>query len=444
MFPVAAALVAMSLLYLAFVVVRSGRPMPVPTEGATDLQYVVVVPCLDEEIVIGNTLHALCALPADRLRIIVVDDDSSDRTSEIAASFAPRVELIQRRKPDAQLGKGDSLNVAYAHVLATNDRPSDKVIFGVLDADGRFDPNVIDVADRFFSECDVGGLQLGVSIMNRRANILTRLQDFEFLGFAPILLTAREHLGSVVLGGNGQFARLSALECLGPIPWTDSLTEDLDLGIRLLLGGSRVRFTTEARVNQQGLTDVRRLVRQRTRWVQGHLQAWSLIPPLWRSRVPNKTFLDLLYVLLAPGLMLLSSIVFAAAPILLAWSLTTGAISLNNPQLPFFLLAVYLLMFGPALFYGFAYARHVDEVRLPLALCVAHLMPVYTYMWYVASWRALSRIVLRRRNWAKTARLEDVPAEPLPNQAVAAAAAAESAFDSHPQAGRHRDRGLAS
>ena len=409
MFPIAVALVATSLLYLLLVVVRSRRPMSVPDRGDTDLTYVVVVPCLDEETVIANTLATLSAHPPDRLRIIVVDDDSSDRTSEIVQAFLPRVELLQRRRPRAQIGKGDSLNMAYKHVLATLDRPAEKVVFGVVDADGRLDPNFIDVADRNFADPTVGGLQLAVSILNRRANLLTRLQDFEFLGFAPILLKAREHLGSVALGGNGQFARLSALGELGPAPWTDSLTEDLDLGIRLLLGGSQVRFTTEARVNQQGLTDIGALVRQRTRWVQGHLQAWALIPALWRSNVPNKTFLDLMYVLLAPGLMLLSSVVFAVAPVLLLWTLANGGFDLGSPNVLAFLVMVYLLMFGPALYYGWAYSRHVAEVSLPHALAVAHLMPLYTYMWYVAAWRALIRLVLRRRSWAKTARLADEP-----------------------------------
>lgn len=431
MFPIAVALVATSLLYMLLVVVRSRRPMPVPADGDRDLTYVVVVPCLDEELVIANTLRSLCAQPADRLRIIVVDDDSSDRTSEIVRSFAPRVELIQRRRPRAQIGKGDSLNMAYQHVLASLDRPADKIVFGVVDADGRLDPNFIDVADRHFADPAVGGLQFSVSIMNRQANLLTRLQDFEFLGFAPILLAAREHLGSVALGGNGQFARLSALQGLGSAPWTDSLTEDLDLGIRLLLGGSRVRFTTEARVNQQGLTDVRRLLRQRTRWVQGHLQAWSLIPHVWRSKVPNTTFLDLMYVLLAPGLMLLSSVVFAAAPVLLAWTLATGAFDLSSPAVLAFLVTVYLLMFGPALYYGWAYARHVDEVSLPRALGIAHLMPLYTYIWYVAAWRALTRLVLRRQGWAKTDRLAEPGSAPAPT-AVGAGG------------GRHRRQGVAS
>ena len=58
------------------------------------------------------------------------------------------------------------------------------------------------------------------------------------------------------------------------------------------------------------------------------------------------------------------------------------------------------------------HARHVEQVSLPRALGLAHLMPLYTYMWYVAAWRALTRMVLRRRVWAKTARLAEPSASP--------------------------------
>jgi 1,2-diacylglycerol 3-beta-glucosyltransferase len=405
----AVALVAVALLYTGLIVAKSRRQMPVPSDGDPDLRYIFVVPCLDEERVIANTLRSLCDLPPDRTRIVVVDDDSADATAEIVRCFGPRVELLQRRKPRAQLGKGDSLNIAYQYVMDTLDGRLEQTVMGVVDADGRVAPALIPIADRYFSDGDVGGLQFAISIMNRSKGILPRMQDFEFLGFAPLLLRAREHLGSVALGGNGQFVRLSELSKLGREPWTDNLTEDLDMGIRLALHGSRIRFTDETMIDQQGLPDLRRLVRQRTRWVQGHLTCWRLIPQIWRSDLPNKTFLDFLYLLLAPGLMLLSSITFAVAPILLAWTLLSSPTSWSTPSVWMFLAAVYLLMFGPGLVYGVGYAARRPDVGLPKALAIAHLMPLYTYVWYVASWRALVRILLRRRGWSKTTRVAETP-----------------------------------
>jgi hypothetical protein len=125
--------------------------------------------------------------------------------------------------------------------------------------------------------------------------------------------------------------------------------------------------------------------------------------------LPNKTFLDFLYLLLAPGLMLLSSITFAVAPILLAWTLLSSPTSWSTPSVWMFLAAVYLLMFGPGLVYGVGYAARRPDVGLPKALAIAHLMPLYTYVWYVASWRALLRILLRRRGWSKTTRVAETP-----------------------------------
>ena len=51
------------------------------------------------------------------------------------------------------------------------------------------------------------------------------------------------------------------------------------------------------------------------------------------------------------------------------------------------------------------------------SLVLAHMYTGYTYMWIPAGWWALSRIVFRRRGWAKTTR---TPEDPLIIQDVAA------------------------
>ena len=81
------------------------------------------------------------------------------------------------------------------------------------------------------------------------------------------------------MGGNGQFNRLSALDAIatGPGPWRNRLTEDQDLGLRLLTAGWRSHQEVRAVVEQQGVPRLRPLLRQRTRWSQGNLQAFDLI-----------------------------------------------------------------------------------------------------------------------------------------------------------------------
>src|SRR5699024_11249823 len=90
---------------------------------------------------------------------------------------------------------------------------------------------------------------------NRRSNQLARMQDIEVVFYTDVFQRVRRHLGSVVLGVNGQFVRYTALDSLGTKPWTQSLAEDLDLGIRLLLAGWDTEFCSTTAVHQQGLVD---------------------------------------------------------------------------------------------------------------------------------------------------------------------------------------------
>src|SRR5439155_9306443 len=113
---------------------------------------------------------------------------------------------------------------------------------------------------------------------------------------------AKDRIGSATLGGNGQCARLSALATLGPMPWEASLTEDLDLSLRLIMNGWRLRFCPSAAVWQEALPGFRRLVRQRSRWLQGHLVSWGHLPALLHRPLPLHTRLDLLIFLLLPAL----------------------------------------------------------------------------------------------------------------------------------------------
>lgn len=232
------------------------------------LAFVIVIPALNEELVIGKTLDHLLSLPQENLHILVVDDNSDDRTAEIARSYpSDRVTVMEHPRTQARQGKGRVLCYAFSRLMAgrlIREKGAENVILGVLDADGRVEPHIIEAVNPYFSEPRSGAVQVGVRIFNADANALTMWQNYEFIAFARIAQKAREHIGSVGLGGNGQFTRMSALASLGSEPWSDCLTEDLDLGIRLFLKGWRNHYCPDTFVAQQGLTRLRPLLRQRT------------------------------------------------------------------------------------------------------------------------------------------------------------------------------------
>src|SRR5581483_7967945 len=185
---------------------------------------------------------------------------SEDTTGAIVrASADARVRLLRREPPDARQGKGRALNAAYRYLLGSDllhGRRVEDVVVAVMDADGRLATNALTEVAPYFRDPKIGAVQIGVRMYNASSKLLTRMQDLEFITYTEIFQRARQRLGSVGLGGNGQFTRLAALQSLGDEPWSDCLTEDLDLGLRLLLHGWRNTYCPTVAVEQQAVTEV--------------------------------------------------------------------------------------------------------------------------------------------------------------------------------------------
>ncbi len=382
---------------------------PLGTDPGFDVLF--VIPCLNEERVLGESLDRLLRLPHPRIRVLVVDDGSDDGTAEVVRAVQdPRVHLLQRHLPAARLGKGEALNAAVVHLLNGGIGPvrdPASTIVVVVDADGRLEEHSLHEVLPGFADPTLGGVQVGVRISNRHTSLLARLQDFEFVLYTEVFQRGRRHLGSVGLGGNGQFVRLSALTSLGRRPWTHSLSEDLDLGVRLLIAGWRLDFCRHAAVHQQGLVGLGAWIRQRARWFQGHLQSWGLVPQVL-NRLEGRRRADLYYHLTSPFLLLVSSLFTLA---FLTWIVRLGMDAVAG-QLEFTWMWVssYLFAFGPMVALAIIYRRveaSEDRMGLLTGIGLAHLYVGYATLWYVAGWRAVVRTLGGRTAWAKTDRLEE-------------------------------------
>lgn len=414
-----AILVSLAYALVLFVVSRRRRPVPLPAPD--ELDFVFVIPCLNEELVIGRTLESLLETLGERCAVLVVDDGSDDRTAEVVRGHdRTRVWLLERRPPEARRGKGEALNAAYRHLRESDvlgaKNPHD-VVVGVFDADGRIGPRALLEVASYFRDPRTGAVQVGVEMRNAGGNVLTRLQDFEFVVFSEIFQRARERLGSVGLGGNGQFVRLSALHTLGSRPWSDCLTEDLDLGLRLLLGGWRNRYCPTAQVTQQAVLTTRHWWRQRSRWFQGHLQCWRFVPRILRSDLPPRTRLDLLWYLTAPmailAMPLVPMIFLVGLTALLVGSPSASANTLAENSV--LLGLAYMFTFGPAYFFGGLYwlRGRSGPIR---GIVLGHAFELYSNLWFVAGWTAVWRIVAGRRSWAKTDRTEEAGGPVTPRE----------------------------
>jgi cellulose synthase/poly-beta-1,6-N-acetylglucosamine synthase-like glycosyltransferase/peptidoglycan/xylan/chitin deacetylase (PgdA/CDA1 family) len=245
------------------------RPSPIPLEQAKHYQplVAVLVPAYNEEKVIARTIRSVLASRYPNLRVIVIDDGSSDHTLGVARAAFPREQADGRvlilTKPNS--GKAEALNYGLEHLRAEE-------IFVGIDADTIIAPDAIERLVPHFLNPRVGAVAGNAKVGNR-VNLWTRWQALEYITSQNFERRALNVLGavSVVPGAIGAW-RVSAVREAGGYH-TDTVAEDADLTMALLRRGYRVEYEdlalayTEAPINANGL------MRQRFRWSFGILQA---------------------------------------------------------------------------------------------------------------------------------------------------------------------------
>jgi cellulose synthase/poly-beta-1,6-N-acetylglucosamine synthase-like glycosyltransferase len=371
--------------------------------------WAFLVPALNEEMTIGDSVRRLLAVELAHKVVLVIDDGSDDRTAEVLAAIeSPDVEILRRVPPDARSGKAAALNAGWVHldaVLARRfpDWTRDRVVVVVVDADGRLDPAAPRYAAAHFRDAEVGGLQVLVRIYNRRS-LLTWLQDVEFSVYGLLYQAARTASGTAGMGGNGQFHRLATLDAVADEeaggPWRDRLTEDQDLGLRLIEAGWKGVADARTTVDQQGLPGLRRLYRQRTRWAQGNLQALSHLGAIGRPNVSLPARIDLLLYLLQPVLQAIVGVAFVVGIGLAIFDIAGFVRDGLSWELAFFL----ILGYGGVVLGCLARGAQSGLVGVLKSILVVPVYAAYSWLLWPALLRATYRLAKGEGGWAKTAR----------------------------------------
>jgi 1,2-diacylglycerol 3-beta-glucosyltransferase len=230
----------------------------------------------NEEAVIGNLVRNLCQLdyPSDRFEVWIVDDNSNDRTPEVLTLLQQKYPQLKtlRRDEDAQGGKSGALNQVLG--LTKGD------IIGVFDADAQVPVDVLRSLAPVFQQPRIGAVQLRKAIANASENWWTSGQSAE-MALDWCLQDLRIRVGGIgELRGNGQFVRLTALKDCGG--WNEqTITDDLDLTIRLHLCQWDIACLNSPAVQEEGVVTAKQLWHQRNRWAEGgfqrYLDYWNLL-----------------------------------------------------------------------------------------------------------------------------------------------------------------------
>jgi cellulose synthase/poly-beta-1,6-N-acetylglucosamine synthase-like glycosyltransferase len=233
---------------------------PPAAKGRRERNLRVVIPAHNEEKVIAGILGDLTRAdyPTDHLERWIIADRCSDRTAEIATGMGVGV----ARRDDGPPGKGAALAwYLDEHPL----RPDESL--AVFDADNRIGPEVL---GRISDELDAGhgAVQCYLDVANPDGSLLAEASALSYWAGNRMVQLARSNLGwSADLGGTGMTFAAGLLEQVGG--FGDSLTEDQDLGARIVLAGQRVEWLHDVKVHDEKPTDIGVTVRQRARWMSG-------------------------------------------------------------------------------------------------------------------------------------------------------------------------------
>ncbi|WP_371599114.1 bifunctional polysaccharide deacetylase/glycosyltransferase family 2 protein [Streptomyces sp. NBC_00564] len=229
----------------------------------------VIVPAYNEKECIANTLESL-AKSTHPIEIIVVDDGSTDGTSEISRSAAESLGMTNVRViRQENAGKPAALNNGV--------RNASYDIVVMMDGDTVFEPDAVHQLVQPFADPEIGAVAGNAKVGNRNT-IIGAWQHIEYvMGFN---LDRRMYdllrCMPTIPGAIGAFRRDAVLEVGGMSE--DTLAEDTDITIAMHRGGWRVVYQEHAIAWTEAPGSLKQLWSQRYRWSYGTMQA------LWKHR----------------------------------------------------------------------------------------------------------------------------------------------------------------
>ncbi len=260
--------------------------------------FAVVIPAHNEELGIANTLKSVSAIayPSDLFDIVVIADNCTDRTAEIVRACG--VTVLERSNSELR-GKGHALRWAFDRLLPDQRYEA----FAVIDADTATSVNFLEVMNHYLDQ-GANVVQSTDIVAPQEGPWNLEMIRIGFLLHNYIRPLARKVLGCpTILHGNGMCFSRTVLERM---PWDAySLAEDVEYGLRLLLGGFPAIFAPEAVVHAVMPQQQSNAQSQRVRWESGRfrlIRKYSL--PLLRGALGNKSVrtLDVFMELVIPTL----------------------------------------------------------------------------------------------------------------------------------------------
>lgn len=358
---------------------------PIEEKDHSGKTFSLIIPAKNEEKVLPRLLDRLVNLEYDRSKyeILVIEDGSTDHTFDICKEYEAKYSIVRCYSlPKANVPNGKSRALNFALRLSKGD------IIGVFDADTVPRLDILEYVEPKFKDSQTAAVQGRLIPINVRESIISRLAAIEELMY-EYSITGRAKLGLFVpIEGTCTFIRKDLIEEVGG--WNEySLTEDLDLSLKLTDKGYKIIYSPAVISWREVPASLRVLIKQRLRWYRGHLEV-----SIGKISKINWKIIDGTLIVLTPFFMVLNVINYS---LVLVYSSSLYLVALGFVSIASLLSLILIILIA---------RRHMIEYF--------YMLPSFIYMNFIVALNFIAiflELIRAQRVWIKTERSGKVTGE---------------------------------
>lgn len=366
----------------------------------------IMVPGHNESIVLRRTVQSLLNFdyPKDKYEIIVINDNSSDNSSEVLKD-------IQRKNPDRKIivintdnvvggkGKSNTLNIGFS--------VSKGSVIAVYDADNTPESDALTLlVENLMSDDKLGAVIGKFRTRNRNSSIITRFVNIETLAYQCMNQAGRWFFFNLcTIPGTNFVMRRSLIKEIGG--WdTKALSEDTEISFRIYRMGYKIKFMPLAVTWEQEPHLLRIWFKQRTRWAKGNLYVLSSNFKYAFDKTAGAMRLDVIYYA-AVYVLMLSSLICSDAIFIFG---ILGFVNVTLGSFSSLLWAMAIIVF--VLNVLITLAMEKNEFNSTSVFLILVMLFTYSKMWVFVVGNALlqtTKDVIFKREvvWDKTERFDE-------------------------------------
>lgn len=362
-------------------------------------KFLIILPCHNEEAVIGNLINSLKELdyPKDLYDMTVIVDNCTDKTEKIAKELGVNTFIRNEEDPDKRT-KGYALQKYLKTIL--DDPKKDYDAFCVFDADNIVDKNFLNVMNKHLCQ--------GEEVVQGYRDIKNPTDSWISAGYAIFywMMNRFYHLArynaglSPLINGTGFMVKFDVIRATG---WnTNTLTEDIEFSLKTIIQGKKLGWAVDAICYDEQPVKFKPSWSQRQRWTMGHIQILKeYTGQLAKAANDNKTLMNLdglLYIIGAIPLFVIQLLLLVInAVVYLTKGMTTADFFINLMK---YIVPTFLLPILVALIIMLIEKRPISKMWKGMLM----------YPVFIGSWLVINFVCLFKKDvkWEKIEHTRDV------------------------------------